>query len=213
MLRELFPFAFATDETPAKRAIGPAEPVHTERLQETQETRMPYATFDEVYRNSPVKSSKMAYTILKVAEMADSPHLTSMSGEAKRSSILMALEAAGATIDDILQDAMVRQRALNDYEEGLQRKLKELEGAKLEENRQIQAELDRVTAEHIGRIQLNLDELARQQDTFRAWQKEKQQETRRISEAAAICVPQNMPAKSDSVALVLERVTVQGARR
>jgi hypothetical protein len=102
---------------------------------------------------------------------------------------------------------MVRQRALNDYEETLQRRLKDFETRKLEENRQVQNELDRLTAEHIGRIQSNLDELARQQDLFRVWQKDKQQEARRISDAASICVPQNAPSKGDSVSLVLERVT------
>ena len=105
------------------RGAGPArdrtaEQTYNERPLEAPQNRMPYATFDEVYRNAPVKVSKMSYSILKVAEMSDSPHLTAMSGESKRSSILMALEAAGVTIDDILQHAMVRQRALNDYEEG-----------------------------------------------------------------------------------------------
>ena len=177
-------------------------------IRPAQETSTaPFSSFEEIYRGAPVKSSKIAYTILKVSEMTANPYLAGMAAEAKRNSILMALEAAGVSVDDLLQDAMVRQRALNDYEETLQRRLKDFETRKLEENRQVQNELDRLTAEHVGRIQSNLDELARQQDLFRVWQKDKQQEARRISDAASICVPQNAPSKGDSVSLVLERVT------
>jgi hypothetical protein len=214
MLRELFPFAFTSDEAPGTGHAGQAEqkgstPVAPVRPNAESKTEI-FATFEEVYRGASVRPSKVAYTILKVSEMTNNAHLSGMSAEAKRCSLLMALEAAGVAVDDLLQDAMVRQRALNDYEESLQKKLKEFEGGKLEENRQIQAELDRLTAVHINRIQANLDELARQQDLFRAWQKEKQQEARRITDAASICVPPNAPANNgDSLTLVIERVTGQ----
>ena len=143
--------------------------------------------------------------------MAESPRLEGLSQEQKRACLLMALEAAGVSLDDLLQDAMIRQRALNDYDEAQQKKMKEFETAKLEENRRIQAELDRITAQHIGRIQGNLDDVARQQDNFRAWQKDKQLESRRMTDAAAICVPQNQTQGGDSLTLVIERVT--GPRR
>ena len=217
MLKELFPFAFTVAEgangREGRHGSREGAPEHGKHdlqpeARATEEASQgPFASFEEVYRGAPVKSSKAAYTILKVAEMVNNPYLGGMSADAKRNSILMALEAAGVSVDDLLQDAMVRQRALNDYEETLQRRLKEFETRKLEENRQVQNELDRLTAEHIGRIQSNLDELARQQDVFRAWQKDKQQESRRISDAAGICVPQNGQSKGDSVSLVLERVT------
>ena len=217
MLKELFPFAFTADEDtngregrPNGRDGASEHGKHDRPLENHAEQAAStgtLASFEEVYRGAAVKSSKVAYTILKVSDMATNAYLGGMSADAKRNSILMALEAAGVSVDDLLQDAMVRQRALNDYEETLQRRLKEFETRKLEENRQVQNELDRLTAEHIGRIQSNLDELARQQDVFRAWQKDKQQESRRISDAASICVPQNAPSKGDSVSLVLERVT------
>jgi hypothetical protein len=217
MLKELFPFAFTADEDTSGRdgrpnsREGPPEhgkhDLQPEARAAQEVAKGPFASFEEVYRGAPVKSSKAAYTILKVSEMVTNAYLGGMSADAKRNSILMALEAAGVSVDDLLQDAMVRQRALNDYEETLQRRLKEFETRKLEENRQVQNELDRLTAEHIGRIQSNLDELARQQDVFRVWQKDKQQESRHISDAASICVPQNAPSKGDSASLMLERVT------
>src|ERR1051325_10244202 len=52
--------------------------------------------------------------ILKVVEMVNSDHLAGLSPEAKRCAIMMALDSVGAGVEDLLQDAVVRQRGLND---------------------------------------------------------------------------------------------------
>ena len=96
-----------------------------------------------------------------------------------------------------------RQRSLNEHEETLKNTLKSFEKTKIDENRRIQAELDRITAQHMSRIQDNLDQVARQQDLFRAWQARKDQESRRISEAAAICVPKNAEAAGEGLSMLL----------
>jgi hypothetical protein len=168
--------------------------------------RGPFLTFDQIYQGSAVKPPKIGYGILKVASMVNSAHLAGMPPEGKRNSLLMALEAAGVEIEDLLQDAVVRQKALNDYEDAQQQKLKELETAKLEENNRIQIELDRITGQYVSRIQANLDDIAHEQDKFRAWQRTKQQEAQRITEAAAFCVPQGNSATG--LTEVLERATL-----
>ena len=166
-----------------------------------------YGPFDQIYQTAAVKPPRLAYGILKVAEMMNSPHLAGMSPEARRCSLLMALEAAGAEIEDLLQDAVVRQRALNDYEDGQRGRLDAFERSKIDENKKIQQELDRLTSQHLARIQANMDEVEREQDNFRAWQKSKQQESQRITEAAAYCVPQGSAASVSSLTAVLERAT------
>jgi hypothetical protein len=153
-----------------------------------------FAGFDEIYRNAPVKPPKVAYDILKIAEMVNSPHLAELSVEAKRCSLMMALEAIDVRVEDLLQDAMVRQRALNDYEDALELKLKEFEAAKAKENTLIQAELDRLSAAHNRRIQANLDAIAREEDHLRNWRKLKQEESEHIAEAASFCAPQGAVA-------------------
>jgi hypothetical protein len=140
--------------------------------------------------------------------MAESPHLAGMNAEAKRSAILMALDAAGAKIEEILQDAVLRQRALNEYEEKEETRLREYEGVKTEHSRGIQAELNRLTAQNMARIQTNVDEIARQQDNFRAWQKRKTDESESIASAAALLIPQGASANgSSTLATVLERAS------
>jgi hypothetical protein len=163
-----------------------------------------FKSFEEIYGTVP---SKLAgtYGILKVAAMTRSPHLTQMSAESKRAALLMALEAAGVDIEDVLQDAMLRQRALNSYEEAQCQRMQEFEEGKLRENANIQAELDRLTAQYMSRIQINLDAVAREQDALRAWQKRKQQEGQRIAEAAGFSVPPEAGAGS-SLPAVVERI-------
>jgi len=170
--------------------------------------RRPTACFEQIYQNASARPSRLPYDILKVSEMLTSQHLAGMSTETKRASLLMALEAAGVVIEDLLQDAVARQRALNDYEESQRAHLKDFENAKIEENRQIQAEIDKITNQYVTRIQSNLDEVARAQDDLRNWQKQKQEEAQRITEAATYCVPPGAAASNGTMAAMLERATV-----
>src|ERR1039458_3188797 len=172
------PAVVEPEETGARLA-GPASPKgeHVPAL-------FPY--FEQIYQGGAVKPPRLSYGVLKVAEMLNSSHLCGMPAESKRAALMMALDAGGAKMEDILQDAIVRQRVLNDYEEARQRDLQKLEAAIQVQNRAIQAETDRITSQYMARMQSNLDEVARAQDNFRVWQKRKQQEAQRIADAAAL---------------------------
>jgi hypothetical protein len=167
-----------------------------------------YSSFEQIYQSVTNKLPRIPYNILKVSEMVSSAHLTTMSAEAKRCSLLMALEAAGVAVEDVLQDAVLRQKALSEYEDAQRSRLKSFEQSKAEENSKIQAELEKVTKAHMARIQTNLDEIAREQDIFRSWQKSKNQECERLTEAAGYCVPQGSAIGVSSLAAVLERATL-----
>ena len=166
-------------------------------------------SFEEVYVSAGIKAPGKNYTILKVAEMLNSKHLADMAPEAKRSSLMMALEAAGAEIGDLLQDAVARNRSLDEYEEKRQEHVKRFEAIKADENAKLHAELERLTAQYRSRIQANLDQVAQEQDNSRGWQKRKQMESQRITDAATFCVPQsNSPAgNANGLTAVLERAT------
>lgn len=146
-----------------------------------------FDSFEEIYRSTPANLPRAAYSIMKVAEMLNSPHLAGMSMETRRGSVMMALEAAGVDAKDMLQDAMLRQRSLDDYEEAQQKKLQDFESAKIEANGKLQAELERISAEYMRLIQSNVDEVARRQDAFRIWQKNKELELQNMAGASAFC--------------------------
>lgn len=153
--------------------------------------------FEEIYRSAAVPPPQLDYGIAKVAEMAASRHLAGMPTEFKRNALLMALEAANTNVGDVLNDVVIRQRALADYEETLQEKMKLFDAEQSERNRIEQQELDRITSQQMARIQSNLDEVARAHEELRAWQKSKQQESLRLTEAAALCVSQDKPEEDD----------------
>ncbi len=167
-------------------------------------------SFEDLYANAGIAASGKDYTIMKVADMLDSKHLAGMTPDAKRNSLMMALEAADAEIGDLLQDAVTRNRALDSYEEERQGLIKKFEAAKAEENNRLHDELERLSSQYLSRIQANSDQVSREQDNFRAWQKRKQQEAQRITDAATFCVPQGngSPVNANSLTVMLERVNV-----
>jgi hypothetical protein len=206
--------ATAQSATPAPRPQE-AEPFHAPPTQTLNASRTrsigSLRTFEDIYKGAPAQPPRMAYGILKVAEMLNSAHLAGMSHESKRCSVMMAIEAAGIQVEDLLQDAMLRQRALNDYEQAEELRLKDFESATDRENNLLQAELERLTSQYMARIQANVDEVAAGQDRFRAWQKRKQQELQHISAAAAICVPKGgeVTPSNTSYTAVLARCGVE----
>jgi hypothetical protein len=177
---------------------------------ETIEVSPAFESFEEVYLSAGIKTSGRNYTILKIADMVNSKHLADMTLEAKRNALMMALDAAGAEIGDLLQDAVTRNRALDDYEEERQEEVRKFESVKAEENNKLHAEMERLTGEYMSRIQANSDRVAQEQDNFRGWQKRKQMESQRITDAATFCVPQGNGSNvsSSSLGAVLERVNL-----
>ena len=152
---------------------------------------MDLLAFDDIYRSAGIKGPRLGYTIGKVIEMLQSEHIKSLPTEAKRSSLLMALEAAGVPVDEVLQDATLRQRAITSYEAIQRKHLEEYEARKAQENVTIQAEAERVAAEYAARITHNLDEVAREKESFRKWVSKKQYEAQSIGDAVAMCLTQS----------------------
>jgi hemerythrin superfamily protein len=145
----------------------------------------------EIYEAAEIRPPAHGYTILKVAEMLKSEHIRNLPREVKRSSILVALEAAGASLDEVIQDAVRRDRALDAFETVQQRALEELEARKAQENQQIQAELDRLVAEYRARMQANNDAVAAERERFYGWRLQKQEEEQKIAEAVSYFVSEN----------------------
>ncbi len=110
---------------------------------------------------------------------------------------MMALEAGGAAVEDMLQDAVQRQRVLNDYEESQVRRLQEIEGLKLRENERLNAEMESVCSKYRFRIAAGIEEIEREHQSFREWQERKEREQCRIAEAASACVSGEAVSSSD----------------
>lgn len=151
----------------------------------------PGASFDEIYSAAEIHPPQHGYTIYKIADMLQSEHIRNLPAEVKRSSILLALDAAGVKLQDIIEDAVRRDRALDTFERVQQKAVEDLEKRKTEENRQIQEELDRLVSEHRARMQANSDAVAKERERFFSWRLQKQQEEQKIADTVSHFVSEN----------------------
>lgn len=148
-------------------------------------------SFEDIYKAAEIPTAPQGYSILKIAEMLQSEHIRSLPSDVKRSSVLVALDAAGVDIKDVIQDAVRRDRALDVYESVQQRALDDLDARKSKENAQIQTEIDQLVAEHKARIQKNNDDVSQAKEQFFGWRLKKQQEEKKISDAVSYFVTEN----------------------
>ncbi len=137
-------------------------------------------SFDEIYQAAEIPAAPQGYSIMKIADMLQ-----------RRSSVLVALDAAGVDIKDVIQDAVRRDRALDGYERVQERAAAALETAKTQENGQIQADIDKYVAQQRAKIQANNEEVTREKERFFGWRLKKQQEEKKISDAVSPFVTEN----------------------
>ena len=151
----------------------------------------PLSTFEDIYSAADIKPPVHGYTILKVSDMLNSEHIRQMPAEVKKGSILVALEAAGVKIQEVIQDAIRRDQALDGFERVRQKSVEDIEARKVDENRKIQADLDKYVAEQKAKLQANLDEVAKQKELFASWRLQKQLEEQRIADCVSHFVADN----------------------
>ena len=140
-------------------------------------------SFDEIYAAAEIKPPASGFTILKIIDLLQSEHIRNLSRDVKRSSLMLALEAAGVKPQDVVQDAIIRDKALDTYESVQQKALAELEAKKTQETKELQAEIERRINEMQSRIQANNDEVAKEKERFYGWQLKKQQHEQKIADA------------------------------
>ena len=145
----------------------------------------------DVYDSAKIESPAHGYTVLKVAQMLESDHLQALPPDVKRKSILVALDAAGIKVDDIVEDAVRRDRALDTFERVLEKHLDQLRAQTDAENRQIEEEIARHAAELRARVDENRRKVDQEEREFIAWRTRKQQEEQRIAEAVGYFVSEN----------------------
>jgi len=143
------------------------------------------ASFPEIYEAAEITVPSHGFTVLKIIDLIQSEHIRNLSRDVKRSSLLLALEAAGVKPQEVVQDAVRRDKALDTYESVQQKALQELEAKKTQENQQLQAEIERRVNEMQSRIQANNDEVAKEKERFYGWQLKKQQQEQKIADAVS----------------------------
>lgn len=145
----------------------------------------------QVYDAAKIETPAHGYTVLKVARMLESEHIRSLPGDVKRKSILVALDAAGVKVTEIVDDAVRRDRALDTYERVLQKHLEEREAETAAENQRLEEDIARHAAELRARIDANARALDVDRQEFRTWQQQKRQEEAAIADAVGYFVSES----------------------
>jgi hypothetical protein len=178
---------------------GPVNKPNPHAVEHVSDPPARLLSYDDIYHAAGIMNPRSGYGIRKVVEMLNSDRIRDLSKEVQRASVLMALDAAGASADELLQDATRRQQALNAYEDGQRKQLEDFEARKAQENAQIDAEMQRITAHYAERIQQNKDEVTQHKEDLHNWQMAKQHESQRISEVIELCGKQTAPIAGTDV--------------
>ena len=159
---------------------------------------IPSAELSVVYESAKIAPPAHGYTVLKVAEMLQSEHIRALPAEVRRKSVLVALDAAGVTVEEIVEDAVRRDRALDTYERVLQQHVDQLAAATAAENRALEDEIAKRAAELRAQIDENTRKVAAEQAELQTWRQRKQHEEALIAEAVGHFVSENPVTRSPS---------------
>lgn len=198
-------YDYFVERTPAEAAAATA--AEPERVADIAAS-VPPVTVDEaavtstsmadIYASAQIPAPAHGYTVLKVAEMLQNEHIRALPAEVKQKSIMVALDAAGVKVADIVEDAVKRDRALDTYERVLVKHLDDLRNSKAAENQQLEQEINQRVAELKARIDQNNAELTAEQNNLLAWRASKRQEEDRIAETIGHFVSENPITTSKS---------------
>jgi len=187
--------AETTSET---RPVPPAAPRRVSEIVPDAGAETTFATpvsaptdLAEIYASAQIATPAHGYSVLKVAEMLQSEHIRTLPAEVKQKSIMVALDAAGVKVAEIIEDAVQRDRALDTYERVLQKHLEDLRAEKSAENQRIEEEINQRVAELRAKVDQNNAELTTEQNNLLAWRVRKRQEEDRIAEAIGYFVSEN----------------------
>lgn len=185
------------DDAPAKSPTMEASMNKSTQESTPSGPRGELLSYEDIYRAVGIMSPGAGYGIHKVVDMLNSDRIRDLPQDVKRSSVLMALDAAGISADDLLTDATRRQNALTAYEAAQVKQLEEFETRKGKENAKIEEEMEKVRMHYAQRVQANLDLVAKEKDALHSWQMAMQHETQRISEVIELCGKQVAPLPAE----------------
>lgn len=147
--------------------------------------------FSQVYSAAEIEVPAHGYTVYKIMELLDSDDLKSMTPEVKKSAITAALKITNVNINDVIKDAVARDKALDAYENMKLKSIGDFEKRKLSENESIQHEIEDFLKAKNEHIEANKRAVEEAKSGLVGWQKIKQSEEQKIFDAVAPFVSPN----------------------
>lgn len=150
------------------------------------------ATFDPIYAAAglPVEADA-AFTVFKVERLLNSEHLAGLGDRAKAASVLVALEANSIKLNTVIQDAVARDKALDNYDQMLRHDVKSLEASVEENNAAIEKQVEEFLQRKREEVAQNNRGLAEAKELYARWRMKKQAEEERLFAAVTPFVDAN----------------------
>jgi F0F1-type ATP synthase membrane subunit b/b' len=144
--------ASAASPPPRPQGEIPAEALEVPaRSVEHSEVAADVTDFAAVYQEAGIDVPEHGYGIDKIAEMLENKRFATLAREAKATAVMVALEAAGVPVRDVIQDAVRRDKALDAFEADKEREIQELKAkneARIQDlNRQLEQLIEKINAE------------------------------------------------------------------
>jgi len=115
-------------QAPGAASEIPAEFFATPEPRSLQRSEVPVdvAEFAAVYEEAKVPAPFRGYGVDKMAEILESTRLAALPREVRVAAVMASLEAAGVSLAQVLQDALLRDRALDDFVAAKEREVEAL---------------------------------------------------------------------------------------
>jgi len=150
--------------------------------------------FPSIYKASGIQDPSHGFTAYKVLEILSSPDFAGLDGKAKAAALsgFLRMNPAGPVpIEDVIQDALARDKALDGFEGFLRMKLEARKSDREKENASLQAGIDELVRKNREKMQENLEAIAREEERFASWQARKRIEEQKLFEAVGPFVEKN----------------------
>ena len=189
-IKELMSKGIRYIETPGTASVADAEPAEAfaagpAAALSRSSVPLDVADWNAVYREAGVHPPPHGYGVDRVGEMLETKRFGSLDRDTKRKAVLAALDAAGISVRDVVQDAVARDRALEVFESLKQREVEDLRGRTMGRIQTVQQELETVLRDsnaELDRLKRGTEEAVR---AFAQFQERKRAEEKRLREFVA----------------------------
>lgn len=154
----------------------------------------PKAVFDKIYQAAglPPRGANQ-FTIHKVERLLHSEHLSGLSDEVKQRSIMVTLESSNKSLDEVIQDAVARDKALDQYDGMLRKEVGDLEKQVKQENARIEKEIEEYLERKKAQIKQNKEKVDKARRMYEEWSSQKENEEERLFNATSVFVDKDNP--------------------
>jgi hypothetical protein len=142
-------------------------------------------SFEAVYEEAGIQLPAHKYGVDKVSEMLAGKRLASLGREVKATAVLAALEAAQVPIRDVIQDAVLRDKALDDFEAAKEAEVQDLKAKSEARIAAIKDEIDTLLREKNAEIEGLKKAAEAAEQAFVDLQARKRKEEDRLHEVVA----------------------------